>query len=1097
MKKLALLLTLCLAVTMLPGIGYTEDEFAPNGLDMPIADQPSGDDLLLELPEEDVEEVPIDDDLSIDLEASGEAIEISDEIGELQFTDDEQDAPSAENAGEATQPEAPTDGETNEQEPHADPDGPKLDTDRMTLGIDDFRYLISANKRGDGVTYISSDSGIAKVYKSGRVTGVSEGFAIITAVGDNGASSECFVYVKKAPVEVSFGVNSLTLAKGEYFKGLQVILGDPAEEYGGTYTLTSENKNVVKVKSNNVLKGVKPGKTRIKVETYNGLKGTLEVTVKKAPDKVTLSVDRPVLGVGEKGKVSYKLPKNTSGSVTFSSSSPEIVSVNSDTGEILALAEGEAEILGTTFNGVEGAVTVTVAPAPESVSFESDSIKLGIGMKLKVAAVLNDGAAGAITYSVSDKKKVELADGVITGLKTGKTVLKAKTYNKKTAKCVVEVVEAPTEVRLPWKELDIGVDESRRLEPDVGSSASTFTYSSNNTKVVKVDREGTVTGVRKGTATITVKTYNDKKFKLKVHVIKNPDSVTLSPDSLELSVGESSALTWTFPKGTSAGVAFESSDPTVAEVDPRTGVVTGISAGKATITVTTSNGKTDQTEVTVLPAPEWIKFTEDYVEIGAAQTHRLTVEMNPGSAAVLAFSSSDEKVATVSEDGTVTGVAAGEATVAVTTAIEGIAAQMTVKVLPAPRKVKFKPSEMTLNVGDTVLLMPVITKGSATGFTYLSSAPEVAAVAEDGALTALSKGEATVTVTTSNNLTANLKVTVEDPYYPLSAELTNAPSSMKSGETLQLEWKVTPSEAEVDFAWESSNADIAYVDEGGVLHAVDMGYATITATSRRNPEIVLNFRVVVETDDVTLTIPARITGTGGIKTNLALIDNIRQSAIKQIEALKANGKITSDDASKRKRIINNAFGDNAFPWMTLKKQIYWEDGYAQGGAKDFKPKQVYYGVPYTQDHRGYNVALLLERKYYYDSGKDYYILDQSKFKNDGRDGGYRGSDCSSFVSTAIWGTGADHSHDKTKDIASSSAYKTVKDYGDLRTGDLICKSKVHVVMFLYFVNAEKTKMMITENGGNEHGSNTVHCIIRNVSDYRSQGYKVRRLKSLG
>ncbi len=1093
MKKLALLLTLCLVVTMLPGVGYTEYELSPNELEMQIADQPSGDELQFELPEEVVDDVMVDGDLDIDLEASGESIE----IGELQLTDVELADSSAENAGEVVPSAELTNGETNEVEPYADPDGPKLDTDRMTLGIDDFRYLISANKRGDGVTYISSDSNIAKVYKSGRVTGVSEGFAIITAVGDNGSYSECFIYVKKAPVEVSFNVKSLTIAKGEYYKGLQVILGDPAEEYGGTYTLTSENKHVVKVKSNNVLKGEKAGKTRIKVETYNGLKGTLEVTVKKAPDKITLGVDKPVLGVGESGRVSYKLPKDTASAVTFASSKPDIVSVNSATGELLALAEGEAQIRGTTFNGKKDTVTVTVAPAPESVAFESDSIKLGLGMKLKVAAVLNEGAAGAITYSVGNKNKVKLADGVITGLKTGKTVLKARTYNKLTAKCVIEVVEAPTTVKLPWKELNIGVNESRRLEPDVGSSASTFTYSSSNTKIVKVAKDGTITGVKKGDATVTVKTYNDKKFKLKVHVVKSPDSVKLSPDSLELTVGESSALTWTFPKNTSAGVTFESSDPTVAEVGPGTGVVTGISSGRATITVTTSNGKTDQTEVTVRSAPESIRFTEDFVEIGAFQTHQLTVEMNPGASVALAFSSSDEKVATVSEDGVVTGVDAGEATITVSTAIKGLAAQMSVKVLPAPLKVKFKPSKMKLNVGDTVLLMPVITKGAATGFTYRSSAPEVAAVAEDGTLSALSMGEATITVTTSNNLTANLKVTVEDPYYPQSAELTNAPSSMKSGETLQLKWKVTPSEAEVDFVWESSNPDIAYVDEAGVLHAVGMGYATITATSRRNPGIVLNFRVVVETDDVTLTIPARITGTGGIKANLVLIDNIRQSAIKQIEALKANGKITSDDASKRKRIINNAFVDNAFPWMTLKKQIYWEDGYAQKGAKDFKPKQVYYGVPYTQDHRGYNLNLLLERNFYYDSGKGYYILDQSKFKNDGKDGGYRGSDCSSFVSTSIWGTGTEHSHDKTKDIASSSAYKTIKEYEDLRTGDLICKSKAHVVMFLYFVNAEKTKMMITENGGNEHGSNTVHCIIKNVSEYRSQGYKVRRLKSLG
>ena len=1097
MKKLALLLTLCLVVTMLPGVGYTEDDFASNGLEMQIEGQPSGDDLQLELPEGDVADVLVDGDMDIDLEGSGESIELGDALGEIELTGDEQNDPSTEKAGEASQSVPSAEGEGTEAKPHADPDGPKLDTDEMTLGIDDFRYLISANKRGDGVTYISSNSNIAKVYKSGRVTGVAEGFAIITAVGDNGSYSECFVYVKKAPVMVSFGVKSLTIAKGENYKGLQVILGEPAEEYGGTYTLTSENKNVVKIKSNNVLKGVKAGKARIKVETYNGLKGTLEVTVKKAPDKVTLSVDKPVLGVGESGKVSYKLPKDTASAVTFASSNPEIVSVNSATGEILALSEGEAQITGTTFNGKESTVTVTVAPAPKSVAFESDTIKLGLGMKLKVAAVLNDGAAGAITYSVSSKKKVKLEDGVITGLKTGKTTLKARTYNKLTAKCVIEVVEAPTNVKLPWKKLNIGVNESRRLEPDVGSSASTFTYKSSNKKVVKVAKDGTITGVRKGTATITVKTYNDKKCTLKVTVVKAPNSVALSPDSLELTVGESSALTWSFPKDTSAGVTFESSDPAVAEVDPQTGVVTGISAGKATITVTTSNGKTDRTEVTVLSAPEWVKFTEDYVEIGAFQTHQLAVETNTGTADGLAFSSSDSWVATVSEDGMVTGVAPGEATITASTAIEGIAAQMSVKVLPAPKAVKFKPSKMTLNVGDTVLLMPAITKGSATGFTYSSSAPEVAAVAGDGTLSALSMGEATVTVTTSNSLTANLKVTVEDPYYPKSAELTNAPSNMKAGETLQLQWKVKPSEAEADFTWESSNPDIAYVDEAGVLHAVGMGYATITATSRRNPDIVLDFRVVVETDDVTLTIPARITGTGGIKSNLALIDNIRKSAINQIEALKANGQITSDDASKRKRIINNAFVDNAFPWMTLKKQIYWEDGYAQGGAKDFKPKQVYYGVPYTQDHRGYNVNLLLERNFYYDSGKGYYILDQSKFKNDGKDGGYRGSDCSTFVSTAIWGTGTDHSHDRTKNIASSSAYKTIKNYEDLRTGDLICKSKEHVVMFLYFVNAEKTKMMITENGGNEHGSNTVHCIIKNVSEYRSKGYKVRRLKNLG
>ena len=101
------------------------------------------------------------------------------------------------------------------------------------------------------------------------------------------------------------------------------------------------------------------------------------------------------------------------------------------------------------------------------------------------------------------------------------------------------------------------------------------------------------------------------------------------------------------------------------------------------------------------------------------------------------------------------------------------------------------------------------------------------------------------------------------------------------------------------------------------------------------------------------------------------------------------------------------------------------------------------------------------------------------------------------MDAAIWGTNSSHSNDRTKDIAKSSAYKTIKSYDNMRTGDLICKGGNHVVMFLYYVNADKSKIMIIENGGIEPGTNTVHCMVMNVSWYTSRDYKVRRLASLG
>ena len=1001
MKKVALLLTLCLMATMLPGFGYSEDGAVDNGIDIQIDNlSPDGNTGIGDPLDGEVDGVLIEGDLILDL----------DEPVDLQAGSDAISADIQGGDGGTVQAEQTEAAST----PHVDPEGPRLAANNLTLGVGEAFDLNASmpEPKGGAISFSSSDPSVAEVSDAGMVTALAVGSACVTATAEDGTYSECFVDVKEAPGEI------------------------------------------------------------------------------------TLSVDKKKLGVGEKGKVSYQLPEGTAGTVTFSSKDPAVVRVDAASGEIEGVAVGKTRVYGTTYNGKKAYVTVSVAPAPTALSFESDAVKLGVGMELLAKAFMDEGAAGAITYSMQDAKVATYKKGYLKGIRKGNTVLTAETYNGLTAECAIEVVAAPKKVKLPYKELDIGVKQSVKLKPDVGGSASTFSYTTSNKKTVKVSADGTITGVKKGSATITVKTYNGKKCKLKVNVVKAPGSVKLSPQSLELSVGESAELRWSFPKGTAAGVTFESSDPAVAQVDRETGVVTGIGAGEAVVTVTTTNGKADQTAVTVLSPAEWVAFTEEQVVIGVQQDHQLTVEMNPGASSPLEFKSANKDVATVNSKGVVKGVGEGETTVTVYTNVEGVTAETTVKVLPAPESVSFGTDAVTLDVGESVVLMPVITEGSATRLTYSSSDPAVAAVSEDGTLTAVARGEATITVTTSNDKQAALKVTVEDPLYPESAKLTNAPSAMKAGESLQLEWETTPAGSILDPEWETSNADIAYVDEAGVLYAVGAGYATIEGTSRRNPGIVLTFKVSVESDDVVLAIPERITSTSGISGNLKMIDAIRACAIGQIDALKADGKITSADADKRKRIVNNAFADYAFPWMTPKKQSYWKKENSEGGVKDFKPGQVYYGVPYTSgsgSYREYNVDKLLSEGYYYDSGKGYYILDQSKIS--GRK--YMGNDCSCFVDAAIWGTNSSHSDDRTKEIAKSSAYKTIKSYENLRTGDLICKGGSHVVMFLYFVNAEKTKIMIIENGGIEPGTNTVHCMVMNVSWYTSRSYKVRRLNSLG
>ena len=600
----------------------------------------------------------------------------------------------------------------------------------------------------------------------------------------------------------------------------------------------------------------------------------------------------------------------------------------------------------------------------------------------------------------------------------------------------------------------------------------------------------------KGSATITVTTYNKKTFKLKVNVKKAPGAIRISPDSAELGVGETLQLTHELPKDTAASVTYESSDPAVASVDAASGLVTAVATGRATVTAATQNGKTASAVITVLPAPEWMEVDTELLEMAVGMTHALTVTLSPGSRSTITYTSENPKVASVSPEGVVTGVKKGSTVVTVSTAVPGLSRAVNVTVLPAPKKVTLEPAELTLNVGETTQLMPVIPEGAMTTFTYTSSDIDVAEVTEAGMVTAVGRGTATLTALAHNGKAATMALTVVDPWFPEKIEILNAPDTMQAGSTLQLSVSTQPETALPELSWSSTDESVAYVDGSDVIHAVGYGYAVLTATSRRNKDIKIEIRLTVESGDVVLAIPARITDVAGIRKNLEMIEAIHACAVQQIGKLYFGEVITKADAEKRKSIVDNAFKDYAFPWMTPKLQKYWKAENSEGGAKDFKPNQVYYGLPYISGsgtNRKYNAAKALNESRFTDSGNGYYLLNQDRLLN----GKYCGNDCSCFVDAAIWGTASGHSADRTADIAVSSAYRTIDSFSAMRTGDLINKGSAHVVMFLYYANAQKTKIMIIENGGSEPATNTVHCIVMDTDYYASRGYKVRRLASLG
>ena len=1093
MKKLALMLALCLLISMLPS-PVLADEIVSEPIDA--------------VPEEVVAQLG-ESGLAVSepepTEEAGEAEEGTEEgwfVPEF-GTEPEADAtPTPEPSAEATAApgEEPTPEPTAEPtpEPEPTPAAPQLSAEEVTLGVGETLALTATLPEGviGAVSYRSDNADVAKVGADGTITAIAPGEAAILAGVEGGAEAVCLVHVKNAPDAVRFAEAELTLGKGETLEDVEIILGSGDGECAGAYTLSSGNRKIVKITADGGVQGVRTGTATLTVKTYNGLKATCPVTVKKAPYDLALALDAETLGVGEEGAALLTMAEDAAGRATFVSDKPGVVEVDPATGALRAVKKGTAVITATAYNGASASATVTVKKAPKQVTLKPAEMTLGVGMQLPIRAVLNSGSAGSIRLTSAKKRVATVKNGVVKGVKAGETVIRAETYNGLTAECAVVVKPAPTSVTLPAETIYIGLGETLTLTPDVGDSASTFTYTSSNKSRVRAYADGRIKGLKTGSAYVKVKTYNGKSCRAKIVVRKAPEWVKITPRKAGMAVGEVVQLTAKLPSKRAGKVTFASSKPDVAQVDAQTGTVTALAAGSATITAEAFNGVRAKCKITVYPQPEWIEVGDTSLKLGVGQVWPLSVEISPGSRSPIAYESADSAVARVNAEGVITAVGEGRTEISVNTNAEGVSAKVTVKVVPAPDTMRLRKKKVTLNVGETYTIKPVLPSGTAAGYTYETEDAGIAAVSESGEVFAAGRGATTITVTTHNGLTATMTVKVYDPTYPESVTITNAPIEMTVGDTLQLELTCEPETAEPGLVWESNDEEIVTVSNKGVIKALSSGYVYVRATSTRNPEIFLEFKMSVARPGQTLVIPARQTKIAGVPENLEKIDAIRKVSIREINQLLEAGTISAGDAARRREIVNNIFKDYAFPWMTPEYQPYWKWENSEGGVKDFKPGIMYYGLPYISgsgNNRRYNRAKALSESRYTDTGDGYYMLNRGNLLN----GKYVGNDCSGLVDQAIWGTNSSHSGDRTADIAVSSAYKTITDVTKMRPGDLICKGNAHVIMFLYYTNDEHTKMMFIENGGSEPGTNTVHCLVGRIYYYQWAGYRIRRLRELG
>ena len=302
--------------------------------------------------------------------------------------------------------------------------------------------------------------------------------------------------------------------------------------------------------------------------------------------------------------------------------------------------------------------------------------------------------ADVLSYSIANTKvaKIDSVTGEVTGVKTGTTVVTVTVDNGFTAQCEVNVVKAPTKVKLDTSSASMSVlDTDRELSFTATTDATIYDDPcypgvlvkavSSNEKIVTVtdfyrndDGSYTVcfapTGTSVGTAKITVTSWNGKKATYTVSV-KEPTTALVAKmgkvgagmTNDTLTVKEKNSRHYTPARYEMDYEIISGSE--YAEVDEMGNVITADDSEGQSITLRVSYNKggyysySDVT-FTVSPAPTKVKLSKSKAVLkSAGKTVKLTASCNKGAVADYTFISSNPDVATVDDNGLVTAVSAG------------------------------------------------------------------------------------------------------------------------------------------------------------------------------------------------------------------------------------------------------------------------------------------------------------------------------------------------------------------------------------------------------------------------------------------------------
>ncbi len=349
----------------------------------------------------------------------------------------------------------------------------------------------------------------------------------------------------------------------------------------------------------------------------------------------------------------------------------------------------------------------------------------------------------------------------------------------------------------------------------LNDSVSGGTWTSSSTSLATVTSGGVVWGVSAGAVAITytLTTSCGTAAAVKTLSVTGAPSVPAITGASSVCVGGTTTLS-----DASSGGTWVSSNTSVASIGSASGVVTGITAGTATITYTVTNscGSTSVTMgITVLAAPA----TPGTISGASSVCTGASTTFTEGSTGG-AWTSSSTAVATVNSSGVVTGVTAGTATISYTISNSCGSASATKAIT-----VNAAPSAGTITGTTTVCAGRTTTlTDAASGGTWSSSNTAVATINTAGVVGGVGAGTAIITYTVTNVCgTATSTVTITVNPLPIAGTVSGAAAVCPAG-------IITLTDAVTGGVWSSSNTAAATVSSSGTVGGVATGSTTISYT---------------------------------------------------------------------------------------------------------------------------------------------------------------------------------------------------------------------------------------------------------------------------